>query len=35
MDDIPFKLIGELMKKTSVKDWIKIYETNFRKSSEK
>lgn len=27
-DDIPFKLIGELMKKISVKDWIGLYETN-------
>lgn len=27
-DDIPYKLIGELMKKISVKDWIELYETN-------
>lgn len=26
--DIPLKLIGELMKKMSVKDWISLYETN-------
>lgn len=26
MDDIPFKLIGELMKKITVKDWIATYE---------
>lgn len=30
-DDIPFKLIGELMKKISVKDWIRIYETTMKK----
>ncbi len=30
-DDIPFKLIGELMKKMSVKEWINIYETNLKK----
>lgn len=28
MDDIPYKLIGELMKKMSVKEWIDIYEKN-------
>ena len=26
LDDIPFKLIGELCSKMSVKDWITIYE---------
>lgn len=31
LDDIPFKLIGELMKKMSVKDWISMYETNLKK----
>ncbi|MBY0244720.1 MAG: DUF1801 domain-containing protein [Sphingobacteriaceae bacterium] len=31
LDDIPYKLIGELMKKMSVKEWITIYETNFKK----
>lgn len=30
-DDIPFKLVGELLKKISVKDWIAIYEENFKK----
>ena len=30
-DDIPFKLIGELMKKMSVKDWINVYEKNVKK----
>lgn len=31
LDEIPYKLIGELMKKMSVKEWITIYETNFKK----
>lgn len=31
LDDIPFKLIGELMKKMSVKEWINIYETTLKK----
>lgn len=31
LDDIPLKLIGKLMKKMSVKEWIAIYETNFIK----
>ena len=31
MDDIPFDLIGELMQKISVEDWINIYESAFRK----
>lgn len=30
-EEIPYKLIGELMKKMSVKDWIKTYETNLKK----
>lgn len=30
-DDIPYKLIGELIKKMSVKEWISIYETNLKK----
>lgn len=30
-DDIPYTLIGELMKKMSVKEWISIYETNLKK----
>ena len=29
-DDIPYKLIGELMKKISVEEWINIYETNLK-----
>jgi hypothetical protein len=35
MDDIPYKLIGELMQKISVKDWISIYENNLKKSANK
>lgn len=31
MDDIPYALIGELMKKISVKEWINFYESNFKK----
>ncbi|MFM9945628.1 MAG: DUF1801 domain-containing protein [Bacteroidia bacterium] len=31
LDDIPYQLIGELMKKMSAKEWIKIYETNLKK----
>lgn len=32
LDDIPVKLIGELMKKISVKDWITLYESSFKKT---
>ena len=32
-DDIPFKLIGELMKKMTVKEWIALYEKNYLKRS--
>ena len=32
-ENIPYKLIGELVKKMKVKDWIEIYETNFKKKS--
>jgi hypothetical protein len=35
MDDIPYQLIGELMQKVTVKDWITLYETNFKSSSKK
>lgn len=31
LDDIPFDLIGDLMKKISVQQWITTYETTFRK----
>lgn len=30
-DDIPYKLIGDLMQKISVEKWINIYETNLKK----
>ncbi len=30
-DDIPYKLIGELVKKVSVKDWIDCYEKNLKR----
>ncbi len=31
LDDIPYQLIGELMQKMSAEQWIKIYETNYKK----
>ena len=31
MNDIPFELIAELSKKTSVKEWITRYEATFKK----
>ena len=31
MDDIPFDLIGELMRKITVDDWIKTYEKNLNR----
>ena len=31
VNEIPYKLIGELVGKMSVKEWIKLYETNFKK----
>lgn len=34
-DEIPFKLIGELMKKMSAKDWIGLYEKNYKKPASK
>jgi hypothetical protein len=30
-EDIPFQLIGELVQKISVQDWIETYETAFKK----
>lgn len=30
-DDIPYDLIGELMKKISPDDWIRCYEKNYKK----
>ena len=34
-DQIPFDLIGELISKIKVKDWIKIYETSYKNSLKK
>lgn len=34
MDDIPYKLIGQLMKKITVKEWIGMYEKNFLSKNE-
>ena len=31
LDEIPYTLIGELMKKMRVKDWIDFYETTLKK----
>lgn len=31
IDQIPFKLIGELSKKVTVKQWIEIYEKNIKR----
>ncbi len=31
MDQIPFDLIGQLVQKMSVEDWIKCYEANFKR----
>ena len=33
LDDIPYALIGQLMKKMSVKDWVGIYESVLNKRS--
>ena len=33
MDDIPYKLIGELMKKMTVKDWLAVYEKHLTPKS--
>lgn len=32
LNDIPWKLIGELVSKMSPKDWIQIYEKNIKKT---
>jgi uncharacterized protein YdhG (YjbR/CyaY superfamily) len=31
LEDIPFNLIAELSNKITVKEWIKVYETNIKK----
>lgn len=35
MEEIPFELIGELMKKMSSQDWIEMYEDNYLRRSPK
>ena len=35
MDDMPYELIGELMKKMTAKDWIAMYEKNYVKKTKK
>jgi hypothetical protein len=35
MDDIPFKLIGQLMKKMSAKQWIELYEEKYLPKNKK
>ena len=32
VDEIPMELIGELMTKMTVEDWIKLYEKNIKKA---
>jgi hypothetical protein len=34
-DDIPYKLIGELVAKITANDWISLYETNLKDSRKK
>ena len=31
MDDIPYKLIGALVKKVTVKDWVETYESLYKR----
>jgi hypothetical protein len=31
MEDIPYDLLEELMKKMTVEDWISFYEKNYKK----
>jgi uncharacterized protein YdhG (YjbR/CyaY superfamily) len=33
MDEIPYDLIGELVSKLTVNEWIKVYETTFKKAA--
>ncbi len=35
MEEIPFELIGKLVSKISVQDWINLYESRFRKNKRK
>ena len=34
-ENIPYKLIGELVKKMKAKDWIELYETTYKNSRKK
>jgi uncharacterized protein YdhG (YjbR/CyaY superfamily) len=34
-EDIPYNLIGEMMKKMTVQDWVTCYETTFRQARKK
>lgn len=34
-DEIPYKLIGELMKNMSVEEWIELYQNNLPPKSKK
>jgi Domain of unknown function (DU1801) len=34
-ENIPYKLIGELVKKMNAKDWIELYETTYKNSRKK
>ena len=34
-DDIPFELIGELMKQITVQEWISYYESNYKNARKK
>jgi len=31
MEDIPYDLIGELMQKMTVQDWVDVYEANVKR----
>lgn len=35
LDEIPYKLIGQLMKKMSAKQWIELYESKFKQKTRK
>ncbi len=35
VDQIPYKLIGDLLKKISVKEWVTVYEENYLKTKSK
>jgi len=32
MDEIPFELLGELVQKMTVKDWVSLYEASFKRN---